>query len=79
MRRHTPTKVDTNRELQHLALKLKTLRDERGWSQTRLAAEAGIDRTIIVRIEQAERPPRFHQLIALHKALGVPRGSLLAA
>jgi transcriptional regulator with XRE-family HTH domain len=42
---------------QRLAVNMKRLRKERGWSQEALAAEAGLDSTYISAIERVVRNP----------------------
>lgn len=42
---------------QRLAVNMKRLRKERGWSQEALADEAGLDRTYISGIERLVRNP----------------------
>jgi transcriptional regulator with XRE-family HTH domain len=55
-----------------LAVRIRALRAARGWSQERLAEEAGIHRTYLGGIETARRNPSLRNLIRLARALGVP-------
>jgi transcriptional regulator with XRE-family HTH domain len=55
-----------------LASKLKSLREERGWSQYRLAEESGIHRTFIAGVEVGNRNPSLATLARLAQALEVP-------
>jgi DNA-binding XRE family transcriptional regulator len=50
---------------------LKRLREEKGWSQTRLAQESGVDRATINQVEGGRRSPTISTLEVLAAALGV--------
>jgi DNA-binding XRE family transcriptional regulator len=50
---------------------LKRLREEKGWSQTRLAQESGVDRATINQAEGGRRSPTIATLEVLAAALGV--------
>ena len=51
---------------------LKKLRNKKGWSQERLAREAGISYHTLIKIEQDRiKNPKLETLIKLAKALGV--------
>jgi len=51
---------------------LKKLRNKKGWSQERLAREAGISYNTLIKIERGGiKNPRLETLIKLAKALGV--------
>ena len=69
-------------ELQELQLALsenvRTLRGKRGLSQERLALEAGVDRTLVSKIERAIANPTLGVLTKLAYVLGVPVMRLLA-
>jgi transcriptional regulator with XRE-family HTH domain len=54
-----------------LARRIRHLRMKRGWSQERLAEEAGIHRVYLAGIELAQRNPSLKNLENLAKALGV--------
>ena len=55
---------------------MRSLRASRGWSQERLADEAGMHRTYMWGIEQGRRNPSLRHLKNLAEALGVPLQSL---
>lgn len=61
-----------------LALNLKRLRSGKGWSQERLAFEAGIHRTYISDLERASRNPSLLLLERLATPLEVPASTLIA-
>jgi len=51
---------------------LKKLRNKKGWSQERLAREAGISYITLVKIERGNiQNPKLETLMKLAKALGV--------
>lgn len=52
--------------------KLAILRAERGWTQGRLATEAGLSRNTVARLERGEGASLL-TLVALAQALEVPR------
>ena len=56
---------------EHLALQLRQLRREKGWSQEKLAEEASMHRTYLAGIERSLRNPSLENLIKLANALGV--------
>jgi DNA-binding XRE family transcriptional regulator len=60
-----------------LAVNMKRLRKERGWSQEALADEAGLDRTYISGIERVVKNPTITVVERLARALGCPLGALL--
>jgi DNA-binding XRE family transcriptional regulator len=62
---------------QRLAVNLKRLRKERGWSQEALAAESGLDRTYISGIERRVKNPTITVVERVAKALSCSLGSLL--
>ena len=59
-----------------LGKRVRVLRVSRGWSQERLADEAGMHRTYMWGIEQGARNPSLRHLANLAYALGVPLQSL---
>ena len=61
-----------------LGLNLKRLRSGKGWSQERLAFEAGIHRTYISDLERASRNPSLLLLERLAVPLDVPPSALIA-
>lgn len=55
-----------------IATNLTRLRLSRGWSQARLASEAGLPRQTLQRIERGKRlDPQISTVLALARALGV--------
>jgi transcriptional regulator with XRE-family HTH domain len=62
---------------QRLAVNMKRLRKERGWSQETLADEAGLDRTYISGIERVVRNPTVTVIDRVSVALGCRLGDLL--
>lgn len=63
---------------QSLGARLRTLREQAGLSQEKLASSAGLGRVTLSRIENGEQSPRFDTLEALSKALQQPLTSLMA-
>ncbi len=58
-------------------MRLKQIREKRGWTQERLAEKVGVSRVTIARIETANRKPSLELLERLAKALKVKVGELL--
>lgn len=62
----------------HLGQRLKTLREDRGWSQNELARRAGVHGVSISRWERGERTEiTLSQFVKLADALGVSLDDLL--
>jgi transcriptional regulator with XRE-family HTH domain len=59
-----------------LGKRVRSLRASKGWSQERLADEAGMHRTYMWGIEQGARNPSLRHLTNLAEALGVSLQSL---
>jgi transcriptional regulator with XRE-family HTH domain len=57
--------------VRNLAIRVRTLRKLKGWSQERLAEEAGIHRTYLGGIETARRNPSLRNIIRIALALEV--------
>ena len=55
-----------------MALRIKALRDERGWTQEELAAKSRMSRSQLAMIERETRPANTIRLNAIAAALGVP-------
>jgi transcriptional regulator with XRE-family HTH domain len=55
-----------------LGRRIRQLRTDKGWSQERLAEEAGMHRTYMWGIEQGMRNPSVRHLIRLADALEIP-------
>ena len=62
---------------QRLAVNMKRLRKERGWSQEALADEAGLDRTYISGIERVVKNPTITVIDRVASALNCRLGDLL--
>lgn len=62
---------------QRLAVNMKRLRKERGWSQEALADEAGLDRTYISGIERRVKNPTITVVERIALALDSGLGQLL--
>lgn len=60
-----------------VGLNVRRLREERGWSQERLAFEADLHRTYVSDMERGNRNPTVIVLQKLANALGVPTAALL--
>lgn len=60
-----------------LGKNVRSSREQRGWSQERLAAEAGLDRTYVGGIERGERNVAILNIAKLASALGVSAASLV--
>lgn len=67
-------------ELAHyLAATLKTLRQERGWSLSRLAEETGVSKAMLGQIERNESSPTVATLWKIATGLNVPFSTFIAA
>jgi transcriptional regulator with XRE-family HTH domain len=60
-----------------VAMRIKALREKRGWTQQQLADEAGISRTYLARIETARHDPTLTSLEKIARALKVKVGRLV--
>lgn len=63
--------------IQHLATKLRDERLRQALSLTEVAARAGIDRTMVMRVEERERTPTIEMLLRIAEALDVDLWKLL--
>lgn len=63
---------------QRLARNLRSLREQKGWSQEQFAFEAGIHRTYVSDIERGARNPTITVVEKLAGPLGVTVSELLA-
>jgi transcriptional regulator with XRE-family HTH domain len=61
----------------NLALNLKSIRMAKGLAQERLALDAGVDRTVVSKIERAVTNPSLEILLRLANQLDVEVGQLL--
>lgn len=57
---------------QHLAATLKTLRQQRGWSLSKLAEETGVSKAMLGQIERNESSPTVATLWKIATGLNVP-------
>ncbi len=64
---------------QDLALNLKALRAEKGVAQERLALDAGVDRTVVSKIERAKTNPSLDVLLRLANQLDSSLSQLLGS
>ena len=55
-----------------MALRIRQLREAKGWTQLHLAELAGMSRSQLAMIEKETRPANTLRLNAIAKALGVP-------
>lgn len=62
--------------LRTLGRRIRALREEKRWSQERLADEADVDRSYMSGIERGVRNVSVLNLAKVAKALGVPLNSL---
>ena len=60
-----------------LAANIKAIRLERGLAQERLALDAGVDRTLVSKIERLVANPSLETLVKLAIVLKVPVSALL--
>ena len=61
---------------EQFAANLKTLRQERKWSQEDLSRASKLHTTAISKIERADRAPRFPTIVILAEAFNVPAARL---
>ena len=62
---------------QKFGIKIKQLRIEKGWSQEKLALNAGLDRTYLPSIEKGERNVSLEVIEKLALALNVKPSELI--
>ena len=62
-----------------LAMNLKAIRAEKGLAQERLALDAGVDRTVVSKIERAKTNPSLDVLLRLANQLDTTLAHLLEA
>lgn len=61
-----------------MALRIKELREARGWTQDELAEKASVSRSQLAQIESEARPANTLRLNAIAAALGVKPGRLFS-
>jgi transcriptional regulator with XRE-family HTH domain len=64
--------------LRELGARLRARREERGWTQARLAQQCGLHRTFIGSVERGERNVSILNLRHIARVLRVPLDELLA-
>jgi len=74
-----PTAKRAREIRQAVALKVRQLRQEHGYSQEALAEACLVSRSLISRIEQGRHEPRLSTLLAIADTLGVAPGEFLDA
>jgi len=60
-------------------MNLKAIRAEKGLAQERLALDAGVDRTVVSKIERAKKNPSLDVLLRLANQLDTTLACLLQA
>jgi transcriptional regulator with XRE-family HTH domain len=65
--------------LRALGLRVRQLREGKGWTQEALADRSGLDRSYIAGIEAGLRNPSFRALARIAKGLGVPVSEVVAS
>jgi len=66
-----------NQEIKKFGLRLKQLREAKGWTQLDMHYESGLDPSYISRIERGAVNPGLTSIIAFAKALGCRPGDLI--
>jgi transcriptional regulator with XRE-family HTH domain len=62
----------------HIGQVIRSLREQKGWSQEKLALEAGMGTSHVSRIERGERRPPTNRLDTLASALGTTPAAMYA-
>jgi transcriptional regulator with XRE-family HTH domain len=60
-----------------MQLSLKDARHRKGWTLQRLAAESGVNKSTVLRLERGDNVPSYDTVLKLESALGLRRGSLV--
>lgn len=60
-----------------MSIRIKEIRQSKGWSQNRLAKESGVSQSFIHALEAGEKSPTTRTLAKLAKALSVSISELL--
>jgi len=63
---------------QHLAITLKTLRQARGWSLSKLAEETGVSKAMLGQVERNESSPTVSTLWMIATGLNVPFSTFIS-
>lgn len=61
-----------------MGLRIKAMREAKGWTQDELAEKSNISRSQLAQIESEARPANTLRLNAIATALGVPTGALFS-
>lgn len=61
-----------------MGLRIRAMREAKGWTQEELAARVNISRSQLAQIESEARPANTLRLNAIATALGVPTGALFS-
>ena len=69
--------MDVVNPRRRLGENVRQLRLRRGWSQEKLASEAGLHRTYVGSVERGERNVSLDNIVAIARALGVSVQELL--
>jgi transcriptional regulator with XRE-family HTH domain len=69
-------KILARGELLTYGRRIRALREDKGWTQEKLAEEAGLPRPVIGFIERAERDTGVSHVWPIAKALGVKASAL---
>lgn len=67
-----------NASAERFAGVLRQLREERGWSQEQLAAQAGLNRSYLGEVERGSATPTLTTVAKLATALEISLSSLMA-
>jgi transcriptional regulator with XRE-family HTH domain len=59
--------------------RIRELRQKKGWSQEKLAEEAGLHRTYIGQVERGEKSIGIENLVRIARALGARAATLLTS
>ncbi len=70
--------MESNNVTMHIGQVIRSLREEKGWSQEMLALEAGMGTSHVSRIERGERRLPTDRLDALAAALGTSPAAMFA-
>jgi transcriptional regulator with XRE-family HTH domain len=70
-------KADRTKEAIALGKRVAQLRKDRGWTQERLAEEAGMNWLQVGHVERGASDPKLSTIVKLAKALRVPAAELL--
>lgn len=70
--------MDPSEILRRFGGNVRRCREQRGWTQQRLADEAGLDRSYVSGVERGVRNPTVVTLVVLAKALDADVASLIS-